>query len=70
MQGRKQGSNQGRKQEAVNLVVRQLSKRFGNLPEEIRVAISGLPLTVLEDLSEALLDFSNLADLQTWLMAK
>jgi predicted transposase YdaD len=69
MQGRKQGSNQGRKQEAVNLVVRQLSKRFGNLPEEIRVAISGLPLTVLEDLSEALLDFSNLADLQAWLMA-
>jgi hypothetical protein len=27
-------------------------------------------LTVLEDLSEALLDFSNLADLQAWLVAK
>ena len=34
------------------------------------MAIAGLPLTVLEDLSEALLDFSNLADLQAWLMAK
>jgi len=71
MQGRKQGSTQGRKQgreqEAVNLVVRQLTKRFGDLSEEIRVTISGLPLTVLEDLSEALLDFSNLADLQAWL---
>ncbi|MEI6328840.1 MAG: Rpn family recombination-promoting nuclease/putative transposase [Pseudanabaena sp. ELA645] len=71
MQGRKQGSTQGRKQgreqEAVNLVVRQLTKRFGDLSEEIRVTISGLPLTVLEDLSEALLDFSDLADLQAWL---
>jgi len=70
MQGRKQGSNQGRKQEAVNLVVRQLTKRFGDLPEEIRVKISGLSLTALEDLSDALLDFSNLADLQAWLLAK
>jgi predicted transposase/invertase (TIGR01784 family) len=70
MQGRKQGSTQGRKQEAVNLVVRQLTKRFGDLPDELRVTISGLSLTVLEDLSEALLDFSNLADLQAWLMAK
>jgi len=69
-QGLMQGRNQGRKQEAVNLVVRQLTKRFGNLSEEIRVSISGLPLTVLEDLSEALLDFSNLADLQAWLVAK
>jgi hypothetical protein len=45
-------------------------KRKKNLPDEMRVAISGLPLTVLEDLSEALLDFSNLADLQAWLIAK
>ena len=70
MQGRKQGSKQGRKQEAINLGVRILTKRFGNLSEEIRAAISRLPLTVLEDLSEALLDFSDLADLQAWLVAK
>jgi predicted transposase YdaD len=59
---------QGREQEAINLVARILTKRFRSLPDEMRVAISGLPLTVLEDLSEALLDFSNLADLQAWLM--
>ena len=72
-QGREQGlmqrREQGREQEAINLVVRILTKRFGNLPDEMRVAISGLSLTVLEDLSEALLDFSNLADLQAWLVA-
>jgi predicted transposase/invertase (TIGR01784 family) len=69
-QGLMKGREQGREQEAINLVVRILTKRFGDLPEEIRVAISGLSLTVLEDLSEALLDFSNLADLQSWLVAK
>ena len=70
IQGLMQGSKLGRKQEAVNLVVRILTKRFGNLPDEMRVTISGLHLTVIEDLSEALLDFSNLADLQAWLMAR
>lgn len=61
-----EGLEQGRKQEAINLVVRILTKRFGNLTEEMRSSISGLPLTTIEDLSEALLDFNNLADLQTW----
>ncbi len=70
MQGLMKGREQGREQEAINLVVRILTKRFGDLPQEMRMKISGLPLTVLEDLSEALLDFSDLADLQAWLMTK
>ena len=69
-QGLDQGLMQGREQEAINLVVRILTKRFGALSEEMRDAISGLPLTVLEDLSEALLDFVNLADLQAWLLMR
>jgi hypothetical protein len=32
--------------------------------------ISGLPLAVVEDLSEALLDFGSLADLDNWLVEK
>jgi len=59
------------KEEAtVNLVNRQLTKRFGKLTPEIRSAITGLPLTVLEDLSEALLDFTSVADLQSWLAGR
>lgn len=52
------------KEEAtVNLVVRQLTKRFGEISEEMRQRISSLPLPVLEDLSEALLDFTSVTDL-------
>ncbi len=61
---------EGRSEEASNLIIRQLTKRFGDLSEEMRISISGLPLTVLEDLSEALLDFVNLADLQAWLIMR
>ncbi|KYC39135.1 hypothetical protein WA1_34770 [Scytonema hofmannii PCC 7110] len=60
---------EGRQQEAANLIVRQLTKRFGELSGEMRSSISSLPLPVLEDLSEAFLDFTSVADLQSWLAA-
>ncbi|MBW4673361.1 MAG: DUF2887 domain-containing protein [Desmonostoc geniculatum HA4340-LM1] len=61
---------EGRQEEAANLIIRLLTKRFGELPEEMRSSIYGLPLSVLEDLSEALLDFASLADLEAWLAAR
>jgi len=66
-QGREQGLEQGRKQEAVNLVIRQLTRRFGAVSVNISTSISDLSLPQIEDLSEALLDFTSLADLQAWL---
>lgn len=68
-EGREEGREEGVEQATVNLVIRLLTKRFGELSGEIRSSISGLPLPVLEDLSEALLDFTSLADLQVWLAA-
>ncbi|MDD1421044.1 Rpn family recombination-promoting nuclease/putative transposase [Dolichospermum sp. ST_sed1] len=68
-EGREEGREEGLEQATVNLVIRLLTKRFGELSGEIRTTISALPLPVLEDLSEALLDFTNLADLQVWLTA-
>ncbi|WP_354000893.1 DUF4351 domain-containing protein [Gloeocapsopsis sp. IPPAS B-1203] len=61
---------EGQQEEAANLTIRQLSKRFGKISDDLRASISGLPLPVLEDLSEALLDFTSLADLQPWLEAR
>jgi predicted transposase YdaD len=51
----------------ANVILRQLKKRFGTLAEDTRVLISALPLSALEELSEALLDFSDITDLQSWL---
>jgi len=36
----------------------------------VPAAVLGLPLPALEQLSEALLDFTSLADLQAWLQAR
>jgi len=66
---KEEGREEGRREEAANLIIRLLTKRFGELSEEIRLSISGLPLAVLEDLSEALLDFDSVTDLQVWLEA-
>lgn len=58
---------EGRQEEAVSLVNRQLTRRFGELPDGLRSLVINLPLPTLEMLSEALLDFTSLAELQAWL---
>lgn len=65
-EGREEGREEIREAMA-NTISRQLNKRLGTLSEEIRSSISGLPLPLLEDLGEALLDFNSLADIQSWL---
>jgi predicted transposase/invertase (TIGR01784 family) len=64
---KEEGLQEGRREEAANLVVRLLTKRFGNLSQEMRSTVVELPLSRLEDLSEALLDFTSLDNLQAWL---
>ncbi|MFM6039664.1 MAG: Rpn family recombination-promoting nuclease/putative transposase [Sphaerospermopsis kisseleviana] len=66
-EGRQEGRQEGLKESALNLVMRQLTRRLGELPEEPKDTISGLSLTNLENLGEALLDFTSLQDLQSWL---
>ena len=73
-EGRLEGLKEARLEKVrevmANIISRQLTKRFGELSGEICSSISGLPLAVLEDLSEALLDFTTVADLQSWLAAR
>jgi predicted transposase YdaD len=66
-----EGREEGRKEEALNLVLRQLSRRFQQkLSSKVRSQVMGLPLPVLEQLGDALLDFSSLADLTAWLVSQ
>ncbi len=58
---------EGREAEARSLILRLLNRRVGELPEDVRQQIEILSLSELENLGEALLDFSNMPDLQAWL---
>lgn len=50
-----------------SLILRLLTRRVGELPQEVRSSVENLSLEKLENLSEALLDFGSIADLQLWL---
>lgn len=62
-----EAKEEGREEEAKSLILRLLPRRVGEMPESVRVQIDPLSITQLESLAEALLDFSNLSDLETWL---
>ncbi|MEY3869733.1 MAG: hypothetical protein RLZZ338_3624 [Cyanobacteriota bacterium] len=66
-QGLNQGLQRGKLEEAIALIWRQLQRRIGEITPELRSRIGQLSLTQLEDLGEALLDFSSQVDLVTWL---
>lgn len=66
-QGVQQGLQQGLKQGELAVVIRQLTRQIGTIPDNTRSLIEVLPLSQLENLAEALLDFTNLNDLEAWL---
>ncbi len=53
--------------EAQKLVMRQLMRRIGEINSSLIKQVEILELEPLEELSEALLDFSNVTDLEQWL---
>ena len=65
-EGLQQGLQQGLQAE-VNLIVRQLTRRLGAVPQASQNQIQTLSIAQLEDLGEALLDFSDLPALESWL---
>ncbi len=62
------GIEKGQKTEALSLILRQLTYRFKSLSSETQQQIGQLSLTQLETLSLDLLGFTDLADLQQWLV--
>ena len=65
-EGHQVGQEDGRQREAA-LVLRQLRRRLGPLTPAQETRIQALPVTELENLGEALLDFQTAADLTAWL---
>jgi hypothetical protein len=68
-QGIIQGIEQGIERGKEDLVVRLIRRRLGLdiLPATVRIAVDKLSSAQLDKLGEALLDFTNLNDLETWL---
>ncbi|WP_414578280.1 Rpn family recombination-promoting nuclease/putative transposase [Anabaena sp. CCY 9402-a] len=61
------GEERGKKKEALELILRLLTRRFGAIEPEVEQQICTLSITQLEDLAEALLDFTSPSDLVNYL---
>ena len=66
-EGVTEGIAQGIARGKETLVERQLRRRLGSVPSEVIARLDGLSPEQLDDLGEALLDFSGPADLESWL---
>jgi len=57
----------GEQEGKLELILRLLNRRFGELDTNLIKQIRGLDVSQLEELAEALLEFSSQDDLETWL---
>jgi predicted transposase/invertase (TIGR01784 family) len=62
-----EAEQQGELKGQQELVIRQLKRRVGDVSIDLETRIKALPLSQLEELGEALLDFSQMSDLVAWL---
>jgi hypothetical protein len=58
---------QGEVKHARSMVQRQLTRRFGELQDSVLAILNGLSIDNLDQLGEALLDFTSIDDLTHWL---
>jgi predicted transposase/invertase (TIGR01784 family) len=65
-----EGIERGRKQGELAMLNRQLNRRFGSLSPQLQERIENLPISELEELGEALLDFTAIEDLEAWFAGK
>jgi predicted transposase YdaD len=61
------GREEGRVEEKLAITLRQVNRKLGNLSEEIATQIKSLEPNQLNTLTEDLLDFQTLEDLERWM---
>jgi predicted transposase/invertase (TIGR01784 family) len=67
--GQQAGRQAGRQEGETDLVLRMLTKRYGLLSLAQQEQIRSLNIEQLESLGESLLDFTEISDLDRWLLA-
>jgi predicted transposase YdaD len=65
-EAKEEGREEGREEGERVLILRQLTKKVGELDQSMRDRVSTLSSEQLELLGEALLDFSAIRDLEAW----
>ncbi|UXE61503.1 MAG: DUF2887 domain-containing protein [Woronichinia naegeliana WA131] len=65
--GRQEGLQAGLLAGEADLILRQLTRKYGTLTPEVNQQIKALTIAELGDLGEALLDFVEISDLENWL---
>ena len=70
LEGEIKGEIKGRKQALLTIILRLLTRKFGNLPPKLHTRIARLQIPRLESLAEAILDFESVADLEVWFSKK
>ena len=68
--GREEGVQVGLQAGQSALVLRLLTRQVGKVPVASQTIVRSLPLADLEELGEALLEFTQLTDLVIWLQHK
>lgn len=66
-EGIEEGLAMGRVEGMEYLIVSQLSRRFGELPERLEARVRELPVERLQELGLAILDFQTREDMEAWL---
>ncbi len=59
--------SEGRTEGGATLLLKQLCKRWGEIPASVREQIQALQIEQLFELGEAVLDFHTVQDLEDWL---
>ena len=66
-EGLQAGLQEGLRVGEADLILRQLTRKYGTLTSEVNQQIKALTIAELGDLGEALLDFVEISDLENWL---
>ena len=66
-EGEKRGEQRGRELGEQRTIIRLLNRRFGELDSSLVDRITTLNIEKLDNLADALLDFSNINNLVNWL---
>ena len=67
VRGEARGLERGRTEEGQALVLRLLTRKLGQIAPDVRSRVNSLTIDRIESLGEALLDFTQMGDLLTWL---